>query len=68
MRRRVALLRALLCRGELLMLDEPFEGLDADTKAQAIAETLRQRKGRPLLLVTHSEAEAAALNARIWTL
>ena len=53
MRRRVALARALAASGDVLVLDEPFAGLDAQT-TEAAAEVLRRRRGtRAVLLVSH---------------
>ena len=61
MRRRVAILRALLAEYDLLLLDEPFRGLDEDTKALVMEDTRRRSAGRTVLLVTHDPAEAEAM-------
>ena len=66
MKRRVALLRALCAPGDLLLLDEPFKGLDADTRAQMIGLTLRLRAGRTLILVSHDSADAQDLQAELF--
>ena len=64
--RRVALLRALLSPYDLLLLDEPFKGLDTDTRLRIMDYTLgsvRQAaaagNAKTVLLVTHEEAEAS---------
>lgn len=63
MRRRLALARALLAESEALALDEPFAGLDVETRHQA-REVLRRRAGaRTVLLVTHDPEDAAGLGA-----
>lgn len=70
-RRRVALLRALLAGWDLLLLDEPFKGLDTETRKQIMDYVLLQfRKipGRTALLVTHDEAEASYLAQNTFTL
>ena len=53
MRRRVAILRALLAEYDLLFLDEPFKGLDRETKDVVLADTRRRCDGRTVLFVTH---------------
>ena len=64
MRRRVAILRALLCGADVIFLDEPFKGLDEATKALVVAETKRLCAGKTVLLVTHEEKEAAMMGAK----
>lgn len=59
MARRVAIVRALLSEGEVLLLDEPFKGLDSENLKAAAQFIAKNRRGRTLLLVTHSESEAA---------
>ena len=65
MRRRVAIARALLAEGELLLLDEPFKGLDDATRARVTAVIREMTAGRTTILVTHDETDAAALSARV---
>ena len=65
MRRRLALARALLAESDALALDEPFTGLDGETRAAARGCILRHRGRRPVLLVTHDEEDAADLGAEI---
>jgi len=63
---RVALARALAVRPKLLLLDEPFSGLDVILKAQLFAEiqSLAREQGVTLILVTHDPLEATALCAQ----
>lgn len=65
MKRRVAIVRALLSDGEVLVLDEPFTGLDAANKAQVMSYVKEKLQGRSVLLITHSEAEATTLADRV---
>lgn len=68
MRRRVALVRAMLCEGRLLLFDEPFNGLDEEARIAAIEYVKSRRNGRTLIFTTHHEEEAEGLDARriIW--
>ena len=68
MRRRVALARALLYPSALILLDEPFNGLDADTKAAALAFARPLLAGRTALVVTHDPSDIDALGAEIFRL
>ena len=63
MRRRVAILRALLAEYDLLLLDEPFKGLDQETKKTVMEYTRRQCSGRTVLLVTHDPTELDVMGA-----
>ena len=65
MARRTAIARALLYGGELVVLDEPFRGLDEESRARTAACIRDMTKGKTLLLVTHDAREAALLDARV---
>ena len=66
-RARVALMRTLLAEPRALLLDEPFNRLDAqlrgDFRAFVIAHA--RERGLPILLVTHDEADAIAAGGRV---
>ncbi|MDQ9387485.1 ATP-binding cassette domain-containing protein, partial [Serratia marcescens] len=51
--RRLGIARALLHPAPLLLLDEPTEGLDAETEQQILALLRRHCQGKTLILVTH---------------
>lgn len=63
MRRRVSLARAVAFPSDLVVLDEPFTGLDRATKEKVIAFVLRHRADRTLLVATHGEDDARLLGA-----
>lgn len=64
-KRRAALGRALAHPFDLLILDEPFTGLDEETKRTAISLVSRESQGRMVLLATHDPEEAQALEIEI---
>lgn len=65
MKRRVAIARAVLAEGELLILDEPFKGLDEATRETVAAEVKRRTRGRTVIMVTHDPEEAELMGAEI---
>ena len=65
MKRRVALARALSYPGKLIILDEPFTGLDKNTKLNGIDYILKMRNNRTLLITTHGTDDANLLGAEI---
>lgn len=65
MRRRVCLLRAVLGDAQLLLLDEPFNGLDEDTRERVASFLLEQQRGRTILVTSHQREDAELLKAEI---
>lgn len=65
MKRRVALARALSYPGKLIILDEPFTGLDKNTKLNVIDYILKMRNNRTLLIATHGTDDVNLLGAEI---
>lgn len=61
MKRRVALLRALLSKYDILFADEPFKGLDLDTKQSVLQYFKEKTLGKTVVLVTHDSAECELL-------
>jgi len=67
MRQRAALARTLAVDPQVMLLDEPFSALDAQTKMvlqQDLARTLSERK-KTALFITHDLVEAIALSDRL---
>ncbi len=65
MQRRVAFARALAHKSDILLLDEPFKGLDVGLRSEMIALLQKQAETRPILFVTHDIQEAQACGAEI---
>jgi len=67
MRQRVALARTLAVDPTVLLLDEPFSAVDAQTRMvlqRELAQTLK-RAGKTALLITHDLIEAITLSDRV---
>ncbi|MBM6919464.1 ATP-binding cassette domain-containing protein [Intestinimonas butyriciproducens] len=65
MKRRVALARAMHFPAKLIILDEPFTGLDKDTRQQVIDYILEMKGDRILLVATHGVDDAKLLGATV---
>jgi NitT/TauT family transport system ATP-binding protein len=67
MRQRVCIARTLVLQPRLILLDEPFGALDAQTRLLMGEEVLRlwRRTGATILLITHALDEAAMLSDRV---
>lgn len=63
MKRRAALVRALLAKSGVVFLDEPFKGLDVQTRAAVTEYCRRMLGGRTAVLVTHDRTDCEALGA-----
>lgn len=61
MKRRTAILRAVLAPSHMLLMDEPFTGLDEALKLEVIRYILENRRGRFLLITTHQEEDIRLL-------
>ncbi|HHY64991.1 MAG TPA: ABC transporter ATP-binding protein [Clostridiaceae bacterium] len=53
MKRRVAIVRAVLAKSEILFLDEPFKGLDNENKKLVMDYIEENTKGKTVIIVTH---------------
>ena len=69
MRQRVAFVRAVVTKPDLLLMDEPFSGLDYDMK-EILIDIVSQRvsEGMSIILVTHDRMEAVKMSNKIYFL
>ena len=68
-RQRVALIRAILRRQPLLLLDEPMTGLDPDTRTELHRMLLEEKAhGVAMLLASHDPEDSKILADRHWNL
>lgn len=67
MRQRVALIRTLSLRPEILLLDEPFSALDYQTRlsVQDDVYSIIKSENKTAILVTHDISEAIAMSDRV---
>jgi NitT/TauT family transport system ATP-binding protein len=67
MQQRAAIARALAYRPEILLMDEPFASVDAQTRAdlEDLLLDVRARRGLTVVLVTHDIDEAVYLGDRV---
>lgn len=65
MRRRVCIARALAAKSDILLFDEPFNGLDEENRNRAIEVILAHKEHRLLLMATHDKGDAGKLGGEI---
>jgi NitT/TauT family transport system ATP-binding protein len=67
MKQRVAIARALVMDPDVLLMDEPFASLDAQTRDLLLVEMqlIWEKTKKTILFVTHNVAEATALGTKI---
>ncbi len=65
MKRRVAIVRAMLAPSAGILMDEPFTGLDEETRHLVISYINEKIGDRLLLVATHQEEDIAALHAEL---
>ncbi len=61
MKRRVAILRAILSNADIVLMDEPFKGLDDNTRQLAISLTKKYTANKTVIIVTHLEEDITDL-------
>lgn len=57
MKRRVAIIRAVLCESDYIIMDEPFSGIDAENKRKTALYICANLNGRGLFFTTHNEED-----------
>lgn len=65
MRRRVALARALCFQSDLVILDEPFKGLDEELKSNICEIIKDESRKREFIIISHDSEDAELLNAKV---
>ena len=70
MRQRAALIRTLMLKPEILLLDEPFSALDYQTRLSVSDEigTIIKKEKKTAILVTHDISEAISLSDKVFVL
>jgi len=64
-KRRVAILRALMTEYDILFMDEPFKGLDLETKKQVLHYVKAITQEKTIILVTHDEMECQLMSKEV---
>lgn len=65
MKRRVAIARALACPGDIMLLDEPIQGLDGENAERVLSAIGKRLEGRTAVIISHNEIELEALGTRV---
>jgi len=65
MKRRVTVVRAILAKSDLIIMDEPFKGLDEKLKKQVMEYVRIRTIGKTVIIVTHEKDEVQALGGEL---
>lgn len=65
MKRRTAVIRALFYPSDILLMDEPFKGLDDDSRRKTAEIVSRMAGGRTVIAVTHDIADTELLKGNV---
>lgn len=65
MKQRVSIARALAYETELLLMDEPFKGLDPQTKRSVADLVFESTRGKTVLLITHDREDLRFCDASL---
>ena len=68
MKRRVCFVRAMMKKSDTVILDEPFSGMDEETKILAAEYIKKHRDGRICIVVTHEKSDSGLLDGGIYLL
>ena len=63
MKRRVAIIRAVFVDSDIVVMDEPFKGLDVELKSKVIEYVKEKTLDKTVIIVTHSLDEVEELKA-----
>lgn len=65
MKRRVAIIRCIMAKSDIIIFDEPLKGLDETTKKNVIGYLKEKIRGKTVIIVTHDIEEARQLDSTI---
>lgn len=70
MAQRIGVIRGMVHKPEMLMMDEPFGALDDDTREKLNLEILKmwEKTGMTIIFITHSVSEAVLLSQRVYVM
>ncbi len=64
MKRIVAIVRSIIYNADIIIMDEPFKGLDINTKTNIIKYIKDNTKGKTLIIITHNIDEVNQLDSK----
>lgn len=68
MKRRISIVRALLLDYDWLFLDEPFKGLDDDSRKKTANLILSESNDKGIIVITHDKEDILLLNGEVISL